>query len=460
MLGKNNLCGKIEQGIGRRQSFALRRLKIGLVSVMAGVFLIGANTVMASEVVTSENTEVAETQVVDAEDEGEEEAGLSEEQKAQVEEARKQVGNDPTLETLDLAIEEDETYGDQAYKHMQTLSQEIGSRETGTIGEKEAREYIINELTSYGYEPESQDFTFTRKEKDYESKNIIAFKKGEVLKEVIIGAHYDSVPDEGSQGADDNASSIGILLETAERLKDIETYYSIRFIAFGGEEKGLQGSTYYVENMTQEEIDNTVGMVNMDSLIAGDEMYIHAGLDGDHWFANQAFDISEKLGFEMEPNPGLNPDYPLGETGDWSDHEPFNQVGIPIMYFEGSNWEIDDLDGYSQTVKFGPVWHTGNDNLRILNREFPGRAEEHLHAYSATLYNLLINMRAPEDKPVAQTPETNNQAGIVINKKVQAASKETVAKLPATGESSLITGISYLFTSLGLAGLVTNKKRD
>jgi alkaline phosphatase isozyme conversion protein len=42
-------------------------------------------------------------------------------------------------------------------------------------------------------------------------------KEGKSTKQVIVGAHYDSV--NVGTGADDNASSVGVILETAEVLK-------------------------------------------------------------------------------------------------------------------------------------------------------------------------------------------------------------------------------------------------
>lgn len=48
--------------------------------------------------------------------------------------------------------------------------------------------------------------------------------------EIVVGAHYDTVP--GSPGADDNASGVSVLLELARLLPDRK----IRFVAFANEE--------------------------------------------------------------------------------------------------------------------------------------------------------------------------------------------------------------------------------
>lgn len=94
---------------------------------------------------------------------------------------------------------------------------------------------------------------------------------------VVVGAHYDHLgiggggsslaPDsrEIHNGADDNASGTGAMMEVARRLVSSadERDRSVLFIAFTGEEKGLWGSAHYVQNPLIP-LENTVSMVNMD----------------------------------------------------------------------------------------------------------------------------------------------------------------------------------------------------
>jgi len=75
-----------------------------------------------------------------------------------------------------------------------------------------------------------------------EHKNICAgaeFSKADV----IIGAHYDSVP--GSPAADDNASAVAVMLACAKELKSCK---NICFVAFNCEEFGIAGSQELVES--------------------------------------------------------------------------------------------------------------------------------------------------------------------------------------------------------------------
>ncbi|WP_079508658.1 M20/M25/M40 family metallo-hydrolase [Mesobacillus jeotgali] len=277
--------------------------------------------------------------------------------------------------------------GALAYEHTKFLSEKIGSRVYGTEGEIKAKEYIADQFERMGYSSDEQEFSFTRRGKTYNSANVIAYKKGKSDKQIIVGAHYDSVA--AGNGTDDNASGVGVMLEVAEVLKNVSTPYSIVFIAFGAEEGGLNGSNFYAKQMTAEEISNTVGMINLDSLAVGDKMYVHGSADDAGFIREQALNIAEKKKLDIGINPGLNADYPAGTTGDWSDHAPFNALGIPFAYFESTNWEIGELDGYEQTEEYGGVWHTKNDTLNFIETAYPGRIQERLSTYSQVLTEVL-----------------------------------------------------------------------
>ncbi|SHI54529.1 M20/M25/M40 family metallo-hydrolase [Lutispora thermophila] len=226
--------------------------------------------------------------------------------------------------------------------------------------------------------------------------NVIATKPGSSDKVVIVGAHYDSVT--AGTGADDNASGVGIMLEAAEILANMDTPYTIKFIAFAAEEIRFRGSKHYVENMTEEEIENTIAMINIDSCIGGDFAYVYGGYADDPdggWVRDKALALAKNLGLDLKTNPGLNSDYPEGTTGDWSDHVYFRLAGIPYAYFEATNWEIGEKDGYTQTVKHGAIMHSRKDNLDFIEKEFHGRVMDRLHTFVTVLTNLLLYIDEP-----------------------------------------------------------------
>ena len=90
----------------------------------------------------------------------------------------------------------------------------------------------------------------------------------------IIGAHYDAIGarsrtwdwrTDPAPGADDNGSGVALVLESARVLAGQEFPWSIRFVAFAGEELGLLGSRDYVARVVEAD-DTILGVLNFDML--------------------------------------------------------------------------------------------------------------------------------------------------------------------------------------------------
>nr|WP_315020340.1 M20/M25/M40 family metallo-hydrolase [uncultured Aminipila sp.] len=301
----------------------------------------------------------------------------------------------------------DSTKDSVMYHHLEELSKNIGARVASTEAETAAKAYIKGVFEELGFSTTVQPFHWTKKDKngnivkEGDSSNIIAVKPGKSDKQVIVGAHYDSVA--ASTGASDNASGVSVMLGAAERLKDVNTEYTIKFIAFGAEEVGLKGSTYYASQMSKTEIDNTVAMINLDTVLFGDKMYAYGNLGTQGWLCQQALDLAESLNLNIITQQGLNEEYPKGTTGDWSDHVPFKEMGLPWLYFESTNWDLKYEDGSystgdSETEQFGEIMHTERDNLDFMNEKIPGRVEDRLYSYTTLLYNLLKEINPPKDE--------------------------------------------------------------
>jgi Zn-dependent M28 family amino/carboxypeptidase len=269
--------------------------------------------------------------------------------------------------------------GSLAVQYLTDLSK-FGSRSLKKPGHHEAATYIADALIDMGYKPVLQKFVT---EEGKNAANIFVEKPGKSNRWILAGGHFDSV--EVGAGVDDNGSGVAVLLEVAKRLKDINTPYSIRFIFFDAEETGLEGSEYFVSRMTEEEIRNTVAMINLDSLAVGDFTYIY-GNEGDagvirDWTLEYARDNE----LDLITQPGKNPEYPAGTTIDASDHAPFLRRGIQYAYFEATNWDLGELDGYTQVEpsfgEKGEIWHTEFDTLKYITKNFPGRLENHLKLF-------------------------------------------------------------------------------
>jgi hypothetical protein len=91
--------------------------------------------------------------------------------------------------------------------------------------------------------------TVTPNADDY---NVIAESKGGDKNHVlVVDAHLDAIYGAGML---DNASGSATILDIAQQMKNVTPRNKLRFIWFGGEELGLLGSSYYINNATKTEL--------------------------------------------------------------------------------------------------------------------------------------------------------------------------------------------------------------
>ncbi|MFC0267681.1 autotransporter domain-containing protein [Kushneria aurantia] len=285
-------------------------------------------------------------------------------------------------------------YGEYAEETVDVLIDDYPGRYSGTTSYRGATDWMRQRI---GSDTRLQDF----EAQGGDAWNVVRTLQGSSDRKLVVGAHYDSaygVPD--LEGLDDNASGAGLLTELAQNLSGIPMENGIEVIAFGAEEEGLVGSREYVERLSDSERSALIGMINIDSLITGDHMYANAGSDSVNnpaLFAlrDRLLAIADELSIDLRSNPGLNPSYPTG-TGCCSDGESFEDLGIPVIFIESTNWSIGADDGYTQTtnpaIPGGSTWHDpAEDNREVLTNAFgEERVAERLRLYSLLLTRLLV----------------------------------------------------------------------
>ena len=185
------------------------------------------------------------------------------------------------------------------------------------------------------------------------SRNVIADKPGSVGSDrtVVIGAHYDTVPN--TEGASDNGSGVSTVLTVADHIADRDYPFNVRIILFGAEEVGLFGSRHYVDNMSQQQIDSTVAMLNFDAFGSGRTLQ----MAGDIELTAEATRIGNNLGMNL----GTFSEEQWGRLGGASDHAPFRLAGIPVLFLIS-----DDISRINSPL----------DEIRHINPELLGRAAE------------------------------------------------------------------------------------
>ncbi|MBN2027293.1 MAG: M28 family peptidase [Actinobacteria bacterium] len=238
---------------------------------------------------------------------------------------------------------------DNAMDHLWNLSVNIGERVEGTEGELAAAYYLMGVLEGYGYEPWLQDVPLPNGSFTH---NVIADRVGTWGDTMIVGGHYDTKIATGSPGANDNGSGAVVTLELARCFAEMPARCDLRFIFFGGEELLVNhtdlhhfGSRYYVDNMTQEEEEDLVGAVIIDMVGVGEQLYARTMGVGPMDLCNRLMAYSQGAGISL----------PYMLSGSYSDHEPFENAGIPAVWLE---------------YKDDPWYHTFEDSYDKINPAF------------------------------------------------------------------------------------------
>jgi alkaline phosphatase isozyme conversion protein len=288
-------------------------------------------------------------------------------------------------------------YGEQARSYITTLT-DFGQRAGGTQAEAQASQFIMEAFIQMGYETELQPFSVEAASGEIiESFNVIATRFGRSGREIIVGAHTDSTGT--GPGADDNASGMAVLLETASLLRNDSTPYTIRFVAFGAGENGNLGSNAYRDHMSQTDFENALVMIDLDSLIAGDTAYLSSseGIASElrdwtlEWAFGNSLELQTRQDFDFSGATGIR---------EVSDYAPFWAVGIPVVFMETTNWDLGARDGVTQAdPQFGEngvIRHTAFDSLDYLDQTFPGRVDARLKLFVPLLYHILSQYEVPD----------------------------------------------------------------
>lgn len=153
-------------------------------------------------------------------------------------------------------------------------------------------------------------------------ENIIVRKAGSSPETIIIGAHYDKVP-EGC-GVIDNWSGIIAMAHLYRSLRNVSTRKTILFVAFGRQEDKLIGSRSFVSNMSKEQVAQVCAMINLDSFGIGTPQ--------------AALNYSSKKLLELGTSTAKRMQMPFGQSAmeRWEmDTVPFAAEKIPTIALHG-----------------------------------------------------------------------------------------------------------------------------
>ena len=231
--------------------------------------------------------------------------------------------------------------------------QDYGSRIWNSENAFAASDWIAGRMEALGLEVEQQPFNAnTWMGSGAAAPNVIGIQRGTLYPDtyVVCGSHFDSFSYEAmmgggtAPGADDNATGVASVLESARIMTQYEFEYSIIYCAYGCEEMGLYGSEAYASRCQQQGMD-IIGYFNndMNGYLYGDQIHI------DCIYPNSVEPIGT---YYMNVGSVYYPELPIRHVnfnqGD-SDHTSFNNHGYMGIY------PFEDYQNYS------PYIHTPND---------------------------------------------------------------------------------------------------
>ncbi|MFN0729152.1 M28 family metallopeptidase [Polaribacter gochangensis] len=284
-------------------------------------------------------------------------------------------------------------------------SDEFEGRETGELGQKKAAAYLKKFYVEQGiasplggddyYQKVPASFLNSGRARGLkDSENVVAFIKGSEKPDeiIVISAHLDHEGIKGGKiynGADDDGSGTVAVLEIAEAFQKAvkdgkRPKRSVLFLHVTGEEKGLLGSKFYVENPIFP-IANTVVNLNIDMVGRIDDRHKDnpnfVYLIGADKLSTELHDLSEAMNAKYT---NISLDYKYNDENDpnrfyyRSDHYNFAKYNVPIIfYFNGTHEDYhqhtdtpdkinyDLLENRSRLV-FHTAWEIANRENRLI----------------------------------------------------------------------------------------------
>ena len=174
----------------------------------------------------------------------------------------------------------------------------------------------------------------------------------------IICGHHDSRSEDpmyNAPGADDNASGVSGVLESARILSPYQFRRTIRFVTFSGEEQGLLGSEAYARKADSLG-ENIVGVVNLDMIgyldDADHDLEIVSNLQSE-WMVDTMLRFSSAYVPALVPHKVVDP----GRVS--SDHASFWDTGYPA---------IEQIENAG--TQWNPYYHSTGDTVGTLDIPF------------------------------------------------------------------------------------------
>jgi Zn-dependent M28 family amino/carboxypeptidase len=216
----------------------------------------------------------------------------------------------PLLFSVASLSAQDSTYVRRIICHLS--SADMFGRGMQNRGDSIAADYLRSEFIANGVKPLCKNyyqyfrFPNTRTKPPivnagYRSQNICGYIPGETDTMIVFTAHYEHLgmnDDTIFFGAHDNASGTAAVMDLARMCNLQRGHYTYVFLLFGGEESGLIGSSYFVDNPLIR-LSKVKLLINIDLFCGGDDglMVVNANSRETAGYVDKLQEINDLHGF-------------------------------------------------------------------------------------------------------------------------------------------------------------------
>lgn len=184
---------------------------------------------------------------------------------------------------------------------------------------------------------------------EFSSENIVGMIKGKRKDScLVITAHYDHLGMQGDAmfpGASDNASGVSMVLNLAKYFRKHKPPYTTYIILFSGEEAGLLGSRYFVEN-PMFDLKKVKLLLNLDIMgnVENGITVVNGEQHKKYYDRLKMTNHREKYVKEVK----------IRSNAANSDHYPFSLKGVPaiFIYTLGGPGYYHDIDDTYENLSF------------------------------------------------------------------------------------------------------------
>lgn len=239
--------------------------------------------------------------------------------------------------------------GSKAYEYT-ARQVGFGPRPAGSSALQQTREYILSQLKTFDCSADVEPFGADTPVGHLQMQNIIVKIPGDHPGIILLATHYDTLRMDNFVGADDGASSTGLMMEMARQLCGKHGRYAVWIVFFDGEEAQKEwsdldsryGSRDLAAKMAMNgDLKNIRAMLLAD-IVGGKNLQILQDSSSTPELTRLVWTTAQKLGYGKI---FLNQ-----QTSVEDDHDSFLKRGVPAV------------DVINDFVHSG-YWHTTQDTM-------------------------------------------------------------------------------------------------